>query len=224
MTVRERPAAAVVVGSVGILGGTFDPIHLGHLAIGEEVREVLGLERVLFVPAAEPPHKRDRRHSDPEHRLAMVRLAVADNPAFEASGIELERDGPSYSADTLSELHRRAADEGRSADLTFILSGEALRGLPDWHDPVRILTLARLAVVPRHGSTMPDRGWVAERFPGLEDRVAFLSGPLLAISGTAVRARVAAGRSIRYLVPDAVRRYIDDHGLYHDQRWRDDPT
>ena len=157
-----------VAGPVGILGGTFDPIHIAHLAIAEEAREALGLSTVLFIPAAMPPHKVDRPVSDPEHRMAMVELAIADNPAFEASRIELGRTGPSYTVDTLEAL---GAD---GADLVLILSAEAFRDLRTWHRPERILELARLAVVPRDGFPDTNRSFLAEHFPGFEDRATFL--------------------------------------------------
>jgi len=123
----------VTDGPIGILGGTFDPIHVAHLAIAEEAREALGLAKVVFIPAALPPHKVDRPVSEPRHRLAMVELAIADNPAFEASRVELDRTGPSYTADTLERL---ALD---GADLVLILSAEAFRELRTWHEPQRIL-------------------------------------------------------------------------------------
>ncbi len=203
------PPAPVVPGSVGILGGTFDPIHHGHLGIAEEAREALGLERVLLVPASSPPHKPGRPVTVAEHRLAMVELAIAGNPAFAVSRIEVERGGASYSVDTLEALRSEGVDQP-----WFILSAEALAGFPDWREPDRILALCRLAVVPRGGYDPLDRAWVTERFPGREDRVAFLPGPLLPISGSVVRRRAAVGRSVRYLVPDAVARYIADHQLY----------
>lgn len=206
---RVAPPAPVVPGSVGVLGGTFDPIHVGHLSIAEEAREALGLERVLVIPAADPPHKPDHAVTEARHRVAMAERAVAGNPAFEVSRIELDRAGPSYSVDTLAELLAAGA-----TDLWFIMSAEALAELPGWHRPDRILELCRLAVLPRAGSPPLDIAWVRARFPGREDRVVFLPGPLLPISGSVVRSRVAAGRSIRYLVPDPVARYIADHALY----------
>ena len=209
------PPAPVVAGSTGILGGTFDPIHHGHLAIAEEAREALGLERVILVPAANPPHKPDRPVTPAADRLAMAGLAVADNPAFSVSPIEVDRGGSSFTVDTLAQL---AA--GGIRDPWFILSAEALAGFPAWREPERILSLCRLAVVPRGGSRALDTAWVATRFPGLEDRVRFLPGPLLPISGSVVRRRAAAGRSVRYLVPDAVARYIAEHRLYTDPSWR----
>jgi nicotinate-nucleotide adenylyltransferase len=209
------PPAPIVPGSVGILGGTFDPIHHGHLVIAEEAREALGLERVLLVPAAEPPHKPDSVVTPAEHRLAMVELAVAGNPAFAVSGIEVERGGPSYTVETLETLLRQGV-----SDPWFILSAEALAGFPAWRRPDRILELCRLAVVPRGNHDALDAAWVREHFPGREDRIAFLAGPLLPISGSVVRRRAAAGRSVRYLVPDAVARYITDHALYTEPAWR----
>ncbi len=203
------PPAPVVPGSVGILGGTFDPVHHGHLAIAEEAREALGLERVWFVPVASPPHKPDRPVSAAADRLAMVRLAVAGNPAFEACDLEIRRGGASYTADTLDELLGRGV---RAPWL--ILSSEALALLPSWHEPRRVLELARLAVVPREGFDALGPEWAEGAFPGTAGRFAFLPGPLLPVSGSVVRRRARAGRSVRYLVPDAVAAYIADHRLY----------
>lgn len=213
------PPTAIVAGSVGILGGTFDPIHNGHLAIAEEARETLGLERVLLVPAASPPHKHGRPVTDAAHRLAMARLAVEDNPSFAVSGIEMDRGGASYTVDTLAAL----AVDG-IAQPWFILSAEALADFESWRAPDRILELCRLAVVPRGGYEPLDRAWIAQRFPGREDRVTFLPGPLLPISGSVVRRRAAVGRSVRYLVPEAVARYIAHHQLYTDPAWRTQTT
>lgn len=207
-------SAPVVPGSLGIMGGTFDPIHFGHLAAADEAREVLGLERIVFVPAGIPPHKTDQHVSPAEHRLAMVEAAIADNAAFEVSRIDIDRAGPSYTVDTvelIADLERAA---GREPDLTFILSVETLRELPTWHEPERLLDRCRLAVMPREGYPAPGRDWLAEHFPGREDRVVSLGGARLEISSSAIRARVARGRSIRYLVPAAVAAYIADHGLY----------
>jgi len=209
-----EPPPAARPGSLGILGGTFDPIHHGHLASAEEAREALGLERVLFVPNATPPFKLDGAAASADDRLAMTRLAIAGNTAFEVSTIELERGGVSYTADTVDAL---AADEravGREPDLTLILSAETLRDLPGWHEPRRLLAACRIAVVPREGYPAPDPDWLRTQLPGVEQRVAWLDGPRLEISSTAIRERVAAGRSIRYLVPPDVERYIADHQLY----------
>jgi nicotinate-nucleotide adenylyltransferase len=217
-----RPPAPVVPGSVGILGGTFDPIHHGHLAIAEEVREALGLERVIFVPAAAPPHKPGRPISRAEDRVAMVEAAIAGNPGFACTRIEIDRPGPSYTVDTLEEV--RGAMLPAAGDPWFILSAEALAELPTWRAPDRVLDLARLAVVPRGGYATLDAEWVREHYPGREDRFRFLPGPLLPISGSVVRRRVAAGRSVRYLVPDVVAAFIVDHSLYLDPAWRTQTT
>lgn len=196
---------------VGLMGGTFDPIHVGHLVIAEEAREALGLDRMLFVPAGTPPHKPASEVTAVEHRVAMVRLAIEDNPAFELSRIEVDRPGPSYTVDTVEQL---AAE----LDVTVILSAETFRELPTWREPDRLFAAARVAVVPREGYPAPDPGWLAATFPGRDDRVIYLEAPHLGLSSTAIRARVAAGRSIRYLVPPAVDSYITAHHLYRTER------
>jgi nicotinate-nucleotide adenylyltransferase len=198
---------------LGVMGGTFDPIHLGHLTVAEQTREALDLSAVLFVPAGDPVHKRDRTVTPAHHRLAMVELAVGDNPAFRVSRMELDRSGPSYAVDTMAELAARAELEEREPPV-FILSVEALWGFPTWRDPRRILDLCQVAVVPRRGTPGPDRAWLAAQFPGQEERFRFLDGPHLGHSATDIRSRVMTGRSIRYLVPPAVAAYIDEHGLY----------
>jgi len=198
--------------NLGVMGGTFDPVHLGHLAVAEEAREVLDLERILFVPAGQPPHKPAGEVTSIEHRLAMVELAIADNRAFELSRIEVDRPGPSYTVDTLETL---AAAGDR---VTVILSAETFAELPTWHEPWRLFEAARVAVAPRWGYPAPDPDWLAATFPGREDRVSYLEGPRLGVSSTALRARVAAGRSIRYLVPQPVATYIAANNLYTARR------
>ena len=198
--------------ALGIMGGTFDPIHVGHLAVAEEAREALELDSVLFVPAGQPPHKPAGSVSAVEHRLAMVELAIADNPAFELSRLEVDRAGPSYTVDTVEALARDAED------LVLILSAETFGELPSWHEPERLFDAARMAVVPREGYPAPDPAWLTEAFPGRETRVAYLEGPRLGLSSTAIRERVATGRSIRYLVPAAVEAYITEHDLYRTER------
>lgn len=189
------------------MGGTFDPIHVGHLAIAEEARDALGLTRILFVPAGRPPHKPEAEVTDVRHRVAMVELAIADNDAFELDRIEVDRPGPSYTVDTVEAL-------AAAADLTVILSAETFAELPAWHEPDRLFEAARVAVVPREGYPAPDPAWLSATFPGREGRVTYLEGPRLGLSSTAIRARVAAGRSIRYLVPASVEAYIADNHLY----------
>lgn len=204
---------------LGVLGGTFDPIHIGHLAAGEEARQALGLDRVLFVPAGDPPHK-PASVTAAEDRLAMVELAIAGNEAFEASRIELDRPGPSFTVDTVTELARAEPQ----VELTLILSAESFLGLPSWREPARLLELSRVAIVPRGGLGPPDDAWVAERFPGTRARITRLGAPRLRISATEIRERVRSARSVRYLVPDAVIGYIGDHGLYRDGPGQGEPT
>jgi nicotinate-nucleotide adenylyltransferase len=211
---------AIVAGSLGVFGGTFDPIHNAHLAVAEEAAEVLGLERVLFVPAGEPPHKPGREITPAEDRLAMVEIAIAGNPRFAVDRLEIDRPGPSYTVDTLEALRAGggAASGGVATDLVLVLSAEAFLGLMSWRAPRRVLELARVVVAPRDG--YPDAGpdFLAEHLPDLADRATFLDGPRLRLSASELRARAASGRSLRYLVPDAVSAYIGDHGLYQDLR------
>ena len=187
--------------AIGIMGGTFDPIHLGHLAVAEEAREALVLDRVVFVPAGQPPHKLPGSVTPVRDRVAMVELAIAGNPAFELSTLEVEREGPSFTVDTVESL----ASSNPEGTLHLILSAETFAELPSWHEPERLFESARMAVVPREGYPAPDPAWIARAFPGREDRVDYLGGPRLGLSSTALRTRVAAGRSIRYLVPEARR-------------------
>ena len=201
-------------GSIGIMGGTFDPIHLGHLAIAAHAQATLGLERILFIPAGQPPHKSPVSLSPVEDRVAMVRLAIADRAGFELSLIEVHRPGPSYTADTVTALAERERAAGRKPDLTLILSDETFRDLPGWHEPERLLAACRIAVMQRPGYPAPDLSWLAAQAPGAEDRVDFLEGPRLDISSTSIRKLVAEGRSIRGLVPPAVERYVAEHHLF----------
>ena len=210
----------MVPGSIGVFGGTFDPIHVAHLAVAEEAAETLGLERVLFIPAGEPPHKPGRDITPAEHRLAMVELAIAGNDRFAVDRLEIERAGPSYTVDTLEALAAGVA-AGTAPDLTLILSADAFLGLMTWREPRRILELARIVVAPRDG--YPDAGpdFLAGELPDRPDlagRVTFLDSPRLRLSASELRARAAAGRSLRYLVPDAVAAYIGDHALYQHRR------
>jgi nicotinate-nucleotide adenylyltransferase len=197
-------------GRWGVLGGTFDPIHYAHLAMAERVREQFGLAGVWFVPAAQAVHKPAAEVSPVRDRVAMIELAIADNPYFTLDRLEIERGGPSYTVDTLAELAQRHAGD----ELFFILSAEAVRELPTWRRPQRILELAMLVVVPRLGYRTPDRDWLAHHFPGQVDRFAFADAPALGHSASDIRRRVAAGQSIRYLVPPAVEAYCAGHGLY----------
>ncbi len=206
--------AAIAPGSLGVLGGTFDPIHVAHLALAQEAAESLGLERVLFVPAGSPPHKPGIVVTPGADRLAMVQLAIAGNDRFQVSRIELDREGPSYTIDTLEALVAGRGSKTVDGDIVLILSADAFLGLPSWREPVRVLELARLAVAPRDGYPEAGPEFLADRFPGLSHRAIFLDGPRIRLSASVLRDRAAAGRSLRYLVPDAVAAYIGDHGLY----------
>jgi nicotinate-nucleotide adenylyltransferase len=201
---------------VGILGGTFDPVHYGHLVVAEEVREALSLDRVLFVPAAIPPHKIGLAITSAADRAAMVELAIAGNRAFTMSRIELDRDGTSYTVDTLETLARETHQAGITRELYFILSAEAVAALPTWRAPARILELARLVVVPRPGSPVPDLAVLAFEVGAspADERILTVDTLALAHSASDIRRRAAAGLSIRYLVPPAVESYICDHRLY----------
>ncbi len=224
----------------GLFGGTFDPVHLAHLAAAEGVADRLGLDRVLFIPSAVPPHRR-APHASPEHRLAMTGMAVAGNPRFEACDVELRRGGASYSIDTLDELRRRWPNDM----FYFIIGSDAFRDVASWKDPVRLFELARFAVLPRPGIPLDPAavrlppGLALEPDPsggapdgvrryrvGAGGEILLVDVPALAVSASDIRARIAGGRSIRYLVPDGVIDHIARHGLYRpDSRSRSaDPS
>ena len=206
-------------GSIGVLGGTFDPIHLGHLNLARAARAGLGLERVLLVPAAVPPHKPAGAVTAGDVRLDLVRAAIAGEPGLEASPIEIEREGPSYTVDTLEALAATERAAGREPDLTLILAADAFADLATgWRAPERILELARIAVGPRPGHAPPDPAWITARLgAGLArfaDRVSAFEVPPVAVSATEIRRRVAAGESIADLVPPAVAASIAADHLY----------
>ena len=199
----------------GILGGTFDPIHLGHLLLAEECREILELDQVLFVPAGQPWLKAGHPLTAAIHRLRMVELATADNPHFEVLRWEVERPGPSYTVETLEQLW---AETSAAVELHFILGLDALADFPRWKDPERILQLARLAVVLRPGYRELDWNSIFEgiksRYPAYADRITRLAVASVAISATDLRRRAAIGHSLRYRTPAAVGEYIGEKGLY----------
>ncbi len=204
-------------GATGVFGGTFDPIHVAHLAIAEAARDTCDLRRVLFIPAAEPPHKPGRQITAVGHRLAMVELALVGNAGFKVSRIEVDRPGPSYTVDTLEAL--RAVDVNDR--LALILSAESFAELPTWREPERILELASLIVAPRDGYLAVDAAVVERNVSLAGAQAVFLDGPRIRLSASEIRERAAAGRSLRYLVPDAVAAYISDHSLYQDSRRTD---
>ncbi len=199
------------MGVVGVFGGTFDPPHLGHLAAAQEALEDQRLDRVLFMPSEQNPLKLDRTTSPTAHRLAMTALAIAENPAYELSQADIGGDGPSYTVDLLERLHREL---GPGAELVFISGMDVLHELDRWRDPLRMLDLARLVVIARPGQERLAPADVDRRLPGASRRITVVDTPGVAVSATELRRRVAEGRSIRYLVPDAVIAYIQEHGLY----------
>ncbi len=195
---------------IGIMGGTFDPIHIAHLVAAEEAATARALDEVIFIPARQPPHKRGEPLTDASHRLAMTRAAVADNPRFSVSTIEMDREGPSFTVDTLREL------QAPGVELSFIVGMDSLAELPTWHDPSEILSLAELVAVYRGGWDRVDMAELEAALPAVRGRVQVVAIPALDISSTDVRRRVAEGRPIRYLVPDSVIDYIIRNGLYRD--------
>ncbi|MEK9658889.1 MAG: nicotinate-nucleotide adenylyltransferase [Chloroflexota bacterium] len=195
----------------GILGGTFDPIHTGHLILAQEVSWRLGLDEVWFMPAGLPWMKRGLELSAQEHRRAMVELAIADNPHYHLATLELDRPGETYTAETLEQLR---AGEMAEDDVFFIMGVDALHTLHRWRDAARILELARIVVALRPGHGEVDLRTLEAVDPTASERIMTVQMPLIEISGTELRRRVAAGEPVRYLVPDAVADYIARHGLY----------
>ena len=196
---------------IGLFGGTFDPPHLGHLVLAECARDRLRLDEVRFIPAGRPPHKPGARISGAQHRVAMARLAVRRNPAFTVSTLETRRGGPSFTIETL----RVVAARSPGARLFLLMGGDSLEEFAGWREPEAILRLATLAVAERPGAGPARRqgvGPAARR--GARRRVTWLDNAEIAVSSSLVRARVRAGRSIRYLVPEAVAAYIARHRLY----------
>lgn len=196
---------------LGILGGTFDPIHYGHLIAAQEVLWALGLEQVLFVPAGVPPHKPGAVVSPAHHRVAMVELAVRGNPSFVVSRVDVDRPGPAYSVDMVRLLQE---ERGPEVEFYFIVGLDSLNEILSWHDPQRLISLAMLAVVMRPGYPMPDLARLERSVPGISQRVCFVPMPEIGISSSDLRHRVAIDQPIRYQLPEAVEAYIYRQGLY----------
>lgn len=190
---------------IGLLGGTFDPIHIGHLITAQEIVIQCGLERMVFVPSARPPHKDDRSMTDVRHRLEMTALAIESHPRFELSDIELERPGTSYTVDTLKQMR---ALLGEGVELYFLIGTDNVHEMWTWRNPEEILDLCTVVVASRPGfkPNPSDRPLTA--------RMTFVLTPRIEISSTEIRARVAAGKPITYWVPPAVEHYIQTHRLY----------
>lgn len=195
---------------IGIIGGTFDPIHIGHLIIAEESRIRLGLDKVIFIPAGAPPHKPDSPISDAEDRYNMTVLATRDNPHFEVSRMELERSGPSYTVDTIAELRREYGDE---ADLYFIMGADSVLDILLWYEPGKLLSMCKVVAAARPGyDTTEARRKLPREYL---ERIVFLhDSPEVSVSSTELRDRVASGIPIRYLVTPDVEDYIRENRLY----------
>ena len=195
--------------NIGVLGGTFDPIHIGHLIVAEEARIKLGFNEVLFVPAGQPWRKLDRNITLAVHRVEMVRRAIADDSHFKLCTLEVERPGPSYTVDTLTMLRKQL---GSKASLFFILGRDTLAELPLWKEPNKLVQLCSLVVAPRLGSG--DLKHLETSMPGLLGQVIQLDMPVIGVSSAEIRQRIAQGLSIRYLVPVEVGKYITEQRIY----------
>jgi nicotinate-nucleotide adenylyltransferase len=200
---------------VGILGGTFDPPHIGHLWLATLASDSLDLGHVLFMPAARPPHKGRRAISNAADRVMMTRLAISDDPGLDLSLVEMERPGPSYTVDSLAQLRAHLGDE---VSLVLIMAADSFTEIESWREPDRLLELAEWGVGPRPGTPLPGRAELQRRFGEAASRIHLLDGPSLDVSSSEIRARVAAGRPIRYLVPRAVEELITLRGLYRRRR------
>ena len=202
-----------VIQRLGILGGTFDPIHHGHLVAAGEAHHQLGLDLVLFVPAGTPPHKPERPISAAQHRLPMIEQAIAGKPHFALSRVDVDRPGPHYTVDMLSLLR----DEwGPGPEFFFIEGPDSLADMPTWYRPQRLIELCELAVVKRPGVEV-DLPRLESRLPGITSIIHWVQMPLLEISSSDLRSRVREGRPIAYLVPPGVEAYIQEHHLYRQQ-------
>ncbi len=200
---------------VGVLGGTFDPIHCGHLVIAADARAYLRLDKVLFVPAYQPPHKPQGSYSSFEHRVRMTELAVADNPHFELCLIEAARIGPSFTVDTIQQLQ---ADLGPDIQLYFVIGMDSLANILTWCCPDELIKICRIVVAERAGYQV-DLEALEETLPGLKDSLELIDTPELSISSTDLQKRVQRGLPIRYQVPPQVEEYIRQHRLYLDEEY-----
>jgi nicotinate-nucleotide adenylyltransferase len=196
---------------IGVLGGTFDPLHLGHLAVAEEARKELEMAKVIFVPAGHPYFKAASLISPSEQRVAMLKLAIEDKLYFEISLLEIERPGPSYAVDTVSCLKSELASGDK---IFFILGWDSLLTLHLWQEPMRLINLCHLVAAPRPGYLRPDIGDLEKNLPGISERITIMDRPLVDISSTQVRQRVLQGLPIDHLVPATVASYIKEHSLY----------
>jgi nicotinate-nucleotide adenylyltransferase len=205
---------------IGIFGGTFDPPHLGHLAAAQEALELLQLQSVLFVPARRNPLKSDGPTTSAAHRWRMLEIAVGADDRFGVSRADLDRIGPSYTVDLIEHM-REQIDDG--TEIVFIMGTDSLADFDRWREPSRLLSMAQVVAVFRPGAAFPDLERLANAVPGFVERVALVQTPGVALSASDVRERIAVGRSVRYLVPENVRMYIERHGLYRSQEGNGSP-
>jgi len=197
--------------NIGVLGGTFDPVHSGHLVISEEARRRFSLNKVLFVPAGKPWLKTNREITPAVHRVEMVKRAIVGNASFELSTMEIDRPGPSYSVDTVAALHQKL---GAGAGIFFLIGWDSLAELPQWQEPSRLIRLCKLVAVTRPGLSRPDLKSLESSIPGITQSVVWLDIPPINISSSDIRDRTAQGLSIHDLVPDDVESYIKEKRLY----------
>jgi nicotinate-nucleotide adenylyltransferase len=196
---------------IGVLGGTFDPVHRGHIVMAEEAREALGLDEMLLIPAGQPMSKKVANPTPAEQRLEMLRLAVAGKPYLKIATIELERPGPTYTLDTLVELKKQYDDK---AEIYFILGWDSLAQLPEWHQPKKIVEMCYLVAVPRPGFPKPGLEILEKDLPGISEKVIFMDRPWMDISASEIREMAAAGNDTATLVPVSVAAYIRKNKLY----------
>jgi len=196
---------------VGILGGTFDPPHIGHLILAEYSAEALGLNHLLFLPAADPPHKQQQNKLPIAHRLAMLERAIAENDRFAISRVDIDRPGPHYSLDAVRIIREHFSE----AEIYFVMGGDSLRDLPKWHRPADLIRLCRIAAIRRPFDDIC-LDMHADVLPELERRLEIIDAPLLEISSSQIVKRLREGKSVRYLVPQSVLDYIAAQGLYKD--------
>jgi nicotinate-nucleotide adenylyltransferase len=196
--------------TIGIFGGTFDPPHLGHLILAAEARSQLALDRLLWVLTPNPPHKQDRPITPLEHRLAMLSLALADAPEFELSTVDMDRPGPHYAVDTVKII----AGQNPGANLIYLMGGDSLRDLPLWHRPADFIAACNFIGVMHRPDDAVNLPGLESKFPGLTAKIRFVEAPLIDIAANDIRARIAGGRSFRYLLPSGVYEYILKHNLF----------
>jgi len=195
---------------IGLFGGTFDPPHLGHLILASEAQSQLGLDRLLWTLTPEPPHKQDQPITPIEHRLAMVSLAIADNPSFELSRVELDRPGPHYTLDTVKIV----AEENPEAEIVPVIGSDSLNDLPTWHHPKELLYACHWVGVMRRPGEATNLQALERELPGISSKVHYVDAPLLEIASREIRQRVAAGQPYRYYLSPSVYEYIEQHHLY----------